>query len=137
MKKDASYYEDRIRKKKKKQFDELTVGLSDEEFLKIPDEVLEETYPETTLNRIRVFLREADAMISALVNDTPDLNGKYNFSWIRPKSYFRERALVTDSRSREEIIKRLEWISNEDFGNDIDEWKSWINAFKELLSDRK
>ncbi|OKH87853.1 hypothetical protein [Thalassospira sp. TSL5-1] len=91
MKKNASYYEDRIRKKTKKQFDELTAGLSDEEFLKIPDDVLEETYAETILYRINVCLYEADALVSALVNDTPDLNGKYNLSWIKPGNYFEKK----------------------------------------------
>ncbi|OKH87851.1 hypothetical protein [Thalassospira sp. TSL5-1] len=130
MKKDASYYENRIRKKTKKQFDELTAGLSDEEFLKIPDDVLEETYAETTLHRIRVCLDEADAMISALVNDTADLNGKYSVSVTRPVPHLRKRMLVTEFYTREEIIKRLERIANEDFGDDLDEWQSWISAFK-------
>ncbi|OKH87857.1 hypothetical protein [Thalassospira sp. TSL5-1] len=130
MKKDASYYEDRIRKKTKKQFDELISSPSFPGLSKVPYEVLEETYPETTLHRIRVCLDEADAMISALVNDTPDSNGKYSVLVTRPVPHLRKRMLVTEFYTREEIIKRLERIANEDFGDDLDEWQSWISAFK-------
>ncbi|OKH87855.1 hypothetical protein [Thalassospira sp. TSL5-1] len=130
MDKDELYYKDRLYKKERERLQELTSGLSDQEFLKIPEEVLEEVYAETKLYRIKIFLREAEAMISALVSDTPDVNGKYSFSWVSLKSYFEDSKRMTASRTKEEMIKKLEWISNEEFGDDLDEWQSWIRAFK-------
>lgn len=130
MKKNALYYEDRLFKKGREKIDAITSGLSSEEVAKIPDEILESHYPDLMLHRINVCLREAEALVLALVNDTPDLNGKYDLSWQERVSLLEGGTLVTETYTKEEIIARLEWIANEDFGDDLDEWQSWLSAFK-------
>ena len=133
MKKDASYYEDRLWDKWNARVDALPNGLSDDEF-SIQYAALEEDNAVTMITRIGLHFNEARAIIQQLLDDPDpsDPNSIYLVVWADrvPGIIDRDTAPPQLRTTRQGLIERLHWISSEEFGEDLDEWRSWLAAFE-------
>lgn len=72
----------------------------------------------------------AHAIIKQLL-DAPNPSAPsviYQVNWIDrvPRDDAQPRLQAT----REELLKRLHWISSEAFGENLNEWRSWLSAFE-------
>lgn len=133
MKKDDEYYIVRIHKACSDDWDRRTVGKSQDEMIKILEEIEGESSVDRVA-RIGFHLHEAFAIIQKMLNDPVPSDGDkvYDVSWMpRVPKMNEEPRLVKSSMTRAEMLDRLHWISSEEFGEDLDEWADWMAAFKE------
>ena len=134
VKKDHRYYEDRIWADWRARMDALPQGLDDAAFAELFAELEEESAPER-IARIGMHFNEARAIIETLFAD-PDPTEPtktYEVVWADRVhgTIDRSDAPPTLRGTRAEILQRLHWITSETFGEDLDEWSDWLQAFEE------
>lgn len=139
MIKDQHFYERRIRQKLQSDFEQAIFGLSEDELLAMRDNFYGNEDRDLLL-RLGVHLHEAFAIIQQILNDPKPTDPEkiYDLDWTsRVPERSRTSSLVSvcqpmkSRMTRAEMLDRLHWISSEEFGEDLDEWASWMAAFKE------
>lgn len=135
MKKNNDYYEGRLVRAGYERDEKMTKGKSSAEIVAILDELNAES-SVARISRIGVNLNEAFAIIRALLSDPePTDPGKiHHIEWIDRMSAIPKDAkgdLLKQDWTRAQMLDRLHWISSEEFGEDLDEWTSWMTAFLE------
>ena len=125
-------YEARLRKTSQDTLARHNNGLSFEEWSAREEEV-EPYYLDNMLARIGYHLNEARAMIEALERkpDAPD-DHAHQLVWVGQGSA--EMPFGGDlrqvKRTREEMLARLRWIANDDFGPDTPPWSDWLDTIE-------
>lgn len=139
MSKDQRFYERRILQKQKSNFEQAISGLSGDELLAMYDNFSGNENTDLML-RIGVHLHEAFAIIQKILSDPKPTDPEkiYDLDWTSrvpergsASSLAWQSQPMRSSMTRAEMLDRLHWISSEEFGEDLDEWVSWMAAFKE------
>ncbi|WP_406735853.1 hypothetical protein [Thioclava sp. GXIMD4215] len=132
MKKDDLYYFQRIWDAAEKLYNKKTEGKSWDEILAMTHALDAESGIEREV-RIGIHLHEAFAIIRLLVDDMmpEDPDKIYDVVWVdRVSELMGKGELHHEKRTRAQLLKRLHWISSEEFGEDLDEWVDWMAAFE-------
>lgn len=125
--KDARYYESLMEEKANALREEMTSGMSIRDMMEIEDELEERTFLPRLLAEVARGLPEARAMVSAL---REPLNGPVELTWVKVYPGYEYGQLGHARMTREQIINRLQEISFLDFGDDPEEWSTWLAAFE-------
>lgn len=104
--------------------------------------LIEEHLPHTKMSRIRAFFTEAEALVSALedshLDDEFSVSKTYEVVFEAPAGLShlalaegRELDKIQRySANQSQILERLCNIASDDFGNDPDEWRHWLEVWK-------
>lgn len=133
MTKDREYYESRLKAKADRMYAEETEGMTIRQVLDEKMDVYENMNVIGFLSRISLHFNEAKVIIRKLVDnfDDEDPDKIYDLLWVdRVTELFGKGELMTANSTKAEMIERIQWISNEDFGEDIFEWSDWLEAFE-------
>ena len=104
--------------------------------------LIEEHLPHTKMSRIAAFFTEAEALVSALedshLEDEFATSKTYEVAFETPVGS--SRLALAEGRKMEksqqysvtqnEILERLCDIASDNFGNDPDEWRNWLETWK-------
>lgn len=134
MKKDAEYYEARMIEKSNVIYKNEIANLPDEEALEKIDHFNDELSYQAMLTRIAYNFTEAKEIIKQLANvsENEDPDKIYDLTWVAVSSKKMPFGgeVMTAKMTKKEMIKNLEAIASEEFGEDLDEWQSWLAAFE-------
>ncbi|MEO1424556.1 MAG: hypothetical protein AAFV09_15475 [Pseudomonadota bacterium] len=125
--KDAAYYTRRLQKQGRALYDELTAGKTQAEIYEMEDELEERTFIMALLARIARRLPDARAYVDALAEGA---DGPRRIVYVKQYPRREMGKLAIETLTRGEIIRELEDISSESFGDDVGEWQHWIAAFE-------
>ncbi|MBL3554161.1 hypothetical protein [Rhodovulum sulfidophilum] len=104
--------------------------------------LIEEHLPHTKMSRIAAFFTEAEALVSALedshLDDEFSTSKTYEVVFETPAGP--SHLALAEGRKIEkvqkcsvtqtQILERLYDIASDDFGNDPDEWRQWLEIWK-------
>ncbi len=134
MTRDSRYYEDRLEKIAKERYAKLTEGKSEREIFAMDEELEEKTFVPALTTRIAYRLPEARAYVEALEKhaDVTDPSAKFPVLWISTSSQKMPFGgeMMRANLTRGEMLALLEEISSDSFGDDLAEWRSWLDAWE-------
>jgi tRNA A37 N6-isopentenylltransferase MiaA len=127
------FYIDRLAHRAWEKLQQALDGRDFEDVLDKDPDLVEQNSQSFLIARVLLHMREARAMINLLQKDPEaSLDHVHQITWVEDsaKGLMDRVELRTESRSRAEMIERLEWISSENFGHDLQAWLDWIAAFE-------
>ena len=139
----SDYYRDRLKEICKERYSEITAGKSKSQIHgELQDIIEDEAWFVTREVRISNHLEEAEGLVTGLegshLDDDYTEEKLYKISYCKP---WREQVrlyhkgldpsiMIKERMNRYEMIERLRHISSDDFGDDPDAWRRWIEAWK-------